>query len=154
MVRALELAELGASLAPAGDDALWTSATRHPTAARRPCSVPRAELHRRIEARTRAMLDGGVVEEVQALLAGPRPVSATFARAHGLQDVAALLAGEIDRATAEERLNARTRQYAKRQETWLRRLPGVHLVDGTRRPAETAARIAAVLAAAPLPSGA
>jgi tRNA dimethylallyltransferase len=95
-----------------------------------------------------------VLQEVRALLEGPRPVSSTFARAHGLQDVTALLHGEIDRATAEERLNARTRQYARRQETWLRRLPGVHAVDGTLPPAEAAARIAALLAGAPLPSGA
>ena len=116
--------------------------------------VPRAELHRRIAARTQAMLDGGVVAEVATLLAGTHPVSTTFARAHGLQDVTALLLGEIDRPTAAARLDARTRQYAKRQETWLRRLPGVHLVDGTRPAAEVAGRIAALLEGAPLPSGA
>jgi tRNA dimethylallyltransferase len=153
VVRGLELAALGHSLAPSGEDELWTGSMRHPTLLVA-LQVPRTELRRRIAARTRAMLDGGVVEEVAALLAARRPPSATFARAHGLDDVRALLEGRIDRATCERLLTERTRQYAKRQETWLRRLPGVRLVDATAAPAEVAARIAALAAGSPLPSSA
>ncbi len=153
VVRALELVALGHSLAPAGDDELWTGSMRHPTLLVE-LDVPRAELHRRIAARTRAMLDGGVVEEVAALLARPRPPSATFDRAHGLDDVRALLGGRIDRATCERLLTERTRQYAKRQQTWLRRLPGLQPVAATGPPHEVAARIAALVAGAPLPSSA
>ena len=58
-VRALELVALGRSLVPAGDDDLWSGTTRHPTLLVG-LEVPRAELHRRIAERTRAMLDGGV----------------------------------------------------------------------------------------------
>jgi tRNA dimethylallyltransferase len=80
---------------------------------------PRAELHRRIAARTRLMLDGGAVAEVAALTA----VSATCEMAIGLREIRRLLAGEISRAACEELINAATRQYAKRQETWFRREP-------------------------------
>ena len=154
VVRALELVALGHTLVPAGDDELWSDATRHPTLFVG-LDVPRAELHRRIAERTRAMLDGGVVEEVRALLARPEPVSSTFARAHGLSDVIELLEG-APRAACEQRLVERTRQYAKRQQTWLRRLSRVHLVDGTLAVNEAAAQIDVLLAAererSPLPS--
>ena len=92
------------------------------------------------------MLDGGVVEEVRALLARPEPVSSTFARAHGLSDVVELLEG-APRAACEQRLVERTRQYAKRQQTWLRRLRRVRLVDGTLPVNEAAAEIEVLLAA-------
>ncbi len=77
----------------------------------------RADLHARIARRTRQMLDGGALEEV-ATLTG---VSTNCEKAIGFREIRALLAGEIDRATCEELINAATRQYAKRQETWFRR---------------------------------
>ncbi len=77
----------------------------------------RADLHARIAQRTRAMLDGGALEEVAAL----PDVSANFEKAIGFREIRALLVGEIDRATCEDLINAATRQYAKRQETWFRR---------------------------------
>lgn len=77
----------------------------------------RAELHARIAARTRMMLDGGAIDEVSALPS----VSATCEKAIGFREIRAFLAGEVDRTTCEERINAATRQYAKRQETWFRR---------------------------------
>lgn len=77
----------------------------------------RADLHARIALRTRAMLDGGALEEVAAL----SNVSPNCEKAIGFREIRALLAGGIDRATCEDRINAATRQYAKRQETWFRR---------------------------------
>ena len=77
----------------------------------------RADLHARIAHRTRAMLAGGAIEEVAAL---PN-VSATCAKAIGFREIQALLAGRIDRAACEDLINAATRQYAKRQETWFKR---------------------------------
>jgi tRNA dimethylallyltransferase len=88
--------------------------------------VPSDEIRRRIAARTRAMFERGVEEEVRAALR--HPISGTAARIHGLQDVTALLAGEIDRDEAIRRLDVRTRQYAKRQRVWMRRLPGLRPV--------------------------
>ena len=48
-------------------------------------------------------------------------VSTNCEKAIGFREIRALLVGEIDRATCEDRINAATRQYAKRQETWFRR---------------------------------
>lgn len=77
----------------------------------------RSDLHARIALRTRAMLDGGALEEVAAL----SEVSTNCEKAIGFREIRALLSGKIDRATCEELINAATRQYAKRQETWFRR---------------------------------
>ena len=77
----------------------------------------RADLHARIALRTKAMLDGGALEEVAAL----SNVSTNCGKAIGFREIRALLAGEINRAACEELVNAATRQYAKRQETWFRR---------------------------------
>ena len=77
----------------------------------------RPDLHRRIARRTKAMLDGGAMEEVAALT----EVSDNLEKAIGFREIRDLLAGRTDRATCEELINAATRQYAKRQETWFRR---------------------------------
>ena len=141
IVRALELAELGESLAPADADALWTDDTRHPTRLFG-LQIDRALVHERINARTPRLLDDGGIAEIAMLLNDPRPLSHTADRAHGLDDVRELQAGTIDRAECERRLSARTRQYAKRQDTWLRRLASAELVDANRDPAVVAAEIA------------
>ncbi len=78
---------------------------------------PREELHRRIAARTRSMLDGGAVQEVAAL----PDASATCRKAIGFQEIRALVDGKTNRPACEEAINIATRQYAKRQETWFRR---------------------------------
>ena len=87
------------------------------------------ELDRRIAARTEAMFEAGVEDEVRAALAEHR-FSETAARMHGLQDVQALLAARSTVDEAMRRMTLRTRQYAKRQRTWMRRLPGVVEVRG------------------------
>lgn len=78
---------------------------------------PREILHARIAARTRAMFDAGVIDEIAAL----GPVSATCEKAIGLREIRSLIAGEITLASCIELITAATRQYAKRQETWFRR---------------------------------
>jgi len=142
VVRALELHAAGSSLAP-DRDSLWADDARHPTTLIG-LDVPAAAVAARIERRTRAMFAGGVVEEVRAARA-TGPFSLTAERIHGLQDVTDLLEGRIDRAEAERRLVVRTRRYAKRQRTWMRRLPGLRLVDADREPAAVAAEIEAAL---------
>jgi tRNA dimethylallyltransferase len=144
VVRALELAELGSSLAPA-DDRLFATDTRLPTRVFG-LVVPRAVLHARIAGRVDAMLARGVLDEVAAAVAEREP-SATAARALGLDLLRAVLRGETGVAVARDALVARTRQYARRQEIWLRRIPGLQTVDGTLPPAEAAAAIAGALAA-------
>lgn len=129
LVRGLELAEAGRSLVP-DDDRLWGNGTRYPTLIVG-IDVPADELERRIVARTDDMFARGVVEEVRAALdAG---VSATAAKALGLAEIATL-----PEADARERIAIRTRRYAAYQRKWMRRIPGLVSVDGTRSPEEVA----------------
>jgi tRNA dimethylallyltransferase len=139
VVRALELADAGHSLA-AEESLLWSAETRHPTLVAGLTLAP-AETARRIAARTEAMFAGGVVEEVRRARS-QHAFSSTAERIHGLQDVTALLAGEITREEAARRLETRTRRYAKRQRTWMRRLPAVRAVDADRDPGAVAGDIA------------
>ncbi len=129
VIRALELAEAGESLVPA-EDRLWAETTRHPTLIVG-LDLPVAELERRIVARTAAMFDRGVVDEVRAALAAG--VSLTAAKALGLDEIATL-----PEAEARERIVVRTRRYAAYQRKWMRRIPGLVSVDGTRSPEEVA----------------
>lgn len=129
VVRALELAATGASLAPA-TDRLWAEETRHPTVLVG-LDVPRDILERRIEERTRAMFDAGVVDEVRAALAAP--ISSTARKTLGLDEVAAL-----PREEAMEAIVVRTRRYAAYQRKWMRRVPGLVMVDADRPPGEIA----------------
>jgi tRNA dimethylallyltransferase len=136
VVRALELAEGGSSLRPA-NDRLWSGETRHPTTIFG-LEVRREEVARRIEARTRAMFERGVEEEVRRALT--RPVSPTARSIHGLRDVA-----ELPRDEALETLIVRTRRYAAYQRKWMRRIPGLVTVAANRPPGEVAEEIVARL---------
>jgi tRNA dimethylallyltransferase len=139
VVRALELAEAGSSLRPR-EDRLWSEHTRQPTLIVG-LEVPREELLRRIELRTRLMFEGGVEEEVRQALSGP--VSATARSVFGLREVA-----ELPREEAIEALIVRTRRYAAYQRKWMRRIPGLVSVRADRPPAEVAAEILGSLAGA------
>jgi tRNA dimethylallyltransferase len=136
VVRALELAEQGHSLTP-GESTLWTSAYRHPTRVLG-IELPPAVVRERIAARTRRMFGQGVADEVRRARA-MGPFSSTAARIHGLQDVTAFLDGVIDEEEAIRRLDTRTRQYAKRQRVWMRRLPDVRPVGSVEEMLEAAA---------------
>jgi len=135
VVRALELADAGASLA-AGRDRLWAAETRHPTLVVG-LDVPKRVLDQRIEERTRAMFDEGVQEEVSRALAGT--VSLTARQALGLEEVATL-----PRKEAIAALVVRTRRYAAYQRKWMRRIPGIAMVGADRPPGEIADDIVAL----------
>jgi tRNA dimethylallyltransferase len=78
----------------------------------------------RCDRRLAAMFDEGAIEEVQRLLARDDiPADAPIRRAIGVPEIAAMLAGDIDRDTALDRSRLATRQYAKRQYTWFRNQP-------------------------------
>jgi tRNA dimethylallyltransferase len=126
VVRALELAEVGASLAPGDTSQLWTEETRRPTLIFG-LDVPAETLNRRIEERARAMVERGVVEEVSRALEGS--LSPTARKAIGLEDFASLPLED-----AVEETIRRTRQYAAYQRKWLRRIPGVVSVRADRPP--------------------
>jgi tRNA dimethylallyltransferase len=135
VVRALELAEAGASLSPERDR-LWSEDTRHPTLIVG-LDVPREELDRRIAARTQRMLERGVVAEVQEALAGE--VSATARTIHGLREFA-----DLPPLEAAAAYDARVRRYAAYQRKWMRRIPGIRMVDATRATNTVAAEIVAM----------
>jgi tRNA dimethylallyltransferase len=133
LIRALELAETGTSLV-VGQDRLWSTETRRPTAVLG-LQVDAAVLDQRIRARTVEMFTRGVVDEVRsALRAG---VSPTAAKTLGLDEIARL------GPDALEPIVARTRRYAAYQRKWMRRIPGVVLVDGNRPPGVVADEILA-----------
>ncbi len=116
--RALEICLLSGEKASALRDR-WEARTAEISSQLRGLVIhrSRADLHARIALRTRAMLDGGAVEEVASLT----NISPNCEKAIGFREIRSLLTGEIDRATCEALINAATRQYAKRQETWFRR---------------------------------
>ncbi|HEX4086536.1 MAG TPA: tRNA (adenosine(37)-N6)-dimethylallyltransferase MiaA [Chthoniobacteraceae bacterium] len=91
----------------------------------------REDLYARIDARVRQMFAQGVVEEVRAAAAGP-----TASQAIGYADIQALLRGEITLETCIATIQQRTRRYAKRQLTWLRRenrFPKLNLTNQPHR---------------------
>jgi tRNA dimethylallyltransferase len=129
IVRALELAETGSSLAPR-EGKLWSEAMRYPTLVVG-LEVPRHELDRRIAERTREMFERGAQEEARRALAGP--ISGTARTIHGL-----LEAAELPRDEAIEALARRTRRYAAYQRKWMRRIPGLVSLPADRPPGEVA----------------
>ncbi|HUY72089.1 MAG TPA: hypothetical protein VMV08_07585 [Gaiellaceae bacterium] len=138
VVRALELAEAGASLAPAKDQ-LWAEETRHPTLLVG-LALDADELDTRIEARVHAMIERGAVAEARAAWA--RPLSDTARKVLGIEELATLPATEAAAA-----LTAATRRLARYQRKWLRRLPVAATLDAARRPEEIADEIVALAGA-------
>jgi len=132
VVRALELAAAGSSLAPRKEQ-LFAGAWRHPTLVVG-LDVPKEELERRIVERTQRMFDGGVEEEVRAAL--ERGLSSTARKVIGIDEVSTLTRDEAVAA-----LVIRTRRYAAYQRKWMRSLEGVVMVAADRSPKETAAEI-------------
>lgn len=85
--------------------------------------LPRPELHRRIAERVEAMLNAGLVDEVRALLAAGCPKDARPMQAIGYRQVLDYLDGQYDLPQLASAITIATRQYAKRQNTWFKKLP-------------------------------
>jgi tRNA dimethylallyltransferase len=130
------LARLSLEKAPAEatDSELWSPDTRHPTTIFG-LDMERARLYERIDARTEAIISAGAEQEaLRAEAAGP---SRTARKALGFDE---LLAGDI------EAMKKRSRNYARRQLTWQRKIPNLQAIDRTgRTDSEVAAEIAAQL---------
>ena len=139
VVRALELAGQGASLAPERDR-LWGDGMRRPATVA-VVAWPRADLRARIALRTEAMLAGGAVEEVRALREADVEPSPTAARILGLAQIGAYLDGKATLAECAAEITLRTGQYARRQETWARRIPGAIELAGADGPERNADRL-------------
>jgi tRNA dimethylallyltransferase len=136
LVRALELSDAGELEPPEGPSQLWSEELRRPTLLAG-LTMERAALYAAIDARVDAMLAAGAREEVvRAHAAG---ASETARKALGFEE---LLSGDV------EAMKRRTRNYAKRQLTWMRKLAGVRAIDVTDRdPADVAREILAELPA-------
>ncbi|HET9154374.1 MAG TPA: isopentenyl transferase family protein [Solirubrobacterales bacterium] len=126
------LAELSLRKVPpdSKDSELWSPETRHP-AAIFGLDMERASLYERIDARTEAIVAAGAAEEARRADAlGP---GRTARKALGFDE---LLAGDL------ETMKRRSRNYARRQLTWMRKVPNLHYIDRTGlSDAEVAARI-------------
>ncbi|HEX6026274.1 MAG TPA: tRNA (adenosine(37)-N6)-dimethylallyltransferase MiaA [Solirubrobacter sp.] len=137
IIRAHELLEAGHEPPPPAhtpESQLWTTQTRHPTVLAA-LVMDRQRLANKIGERVDAMVANGAIEEVQR--AHEANASATARRALGFEE---LLNHDI------EAMKTRTRRYAKRQLTWLRKLPGAHLIDVTdREPTDVAAELLAII---------
>ncbi len=123
------LAELSLEKVPPNTETseLWSPETRHPTAIFG-LTMEREQLYRRIDARVDAIVAAGAEDEVRRAQAlGP---SHTARKALGFSE---LLEGDIDR------MKQRSRNYARRQMTWMRKLPNVRQIDMTERSPEQAA---------------
>jgi tRNA dimethylallyltransferase len=130
IVRALELLDAGELEPPAAESQLWTDEVRHPTLLIG-LVMDRQQLYERIDTRVEQMLAAGAEEEVRR--ANSAGASATARKALGFEE---LLTGDV------EGMKRRTRNYARRQLTWMRKLAGVQVLDTTgRSAAEVAAEI-------------
>jgi tRNA dimethylallyltransferase len=113
------------------EPSLWTAELRHPTLL---CGLvlERSALYAAIDERVERMVAGGAADEVRRAAAAG--ASATARKALGFDE---LMGGDI------EGMKRRTRNYAKRQLTWMRRLPGLETIDAEgRSAADLAAEIA------------
>lgn len=115
------LAELSLVKVPPGaaDSELWSPQTRHPTTIFG-LDMDRDRLYERIDARVEAIVAAGAEEEARRADAlGP---GRSAPKALGFDE---LLAGDI------EQMKKRSRNYARRQLTWMRKIPNLHGIDRT-----------------------
>lgn len=119
---------------PGEESELWSPETRRPTAIFG-FTMEREELYRRIDARVDAIVAAGAEAEVRA---AEHMAGRTARKALGFRE---LLAGDIDG------MKRRSRNYARRQMTWMRKMPNVATVDVTgREPFDVADEVVHILA--------
>jgi len=88
----------------------------------------REDMWERIDRRVDRMMADGLAEEVRALLDSGVPERCTAMQAIGYKEMVCALRGDGDVRAAAEEIKLRSRQYAKRQLTWLRRNPAIHWI--------------------------
>lgn len=97
--------------------------------------MERSALYARINARVDKMLADGLVAETRQLLADGVAADALSMRSIGYRQMVWYLQGQMDKATAVEKLKQATRNFAKRQVTWYRQMPYIHWFDLAEEPA-------------------
>jgi tRNA dimethylallyltransferase len=121
IVRALELLDTGELEPPERESELWTDDVRRPTLLIG-LVMERELLYERIDARVAQMVSDGAHDEVRR--ANAAGASVTARKALGFEE---LLAADVPA------MQRRTRNYAKRQLTWMRKLAGINQIDVTGR---------------------
>jgi tRNA dimethylallyltransferase len=127
MIRALEVCELtGKPISAWQKEWKTTKAPLAPTEQPRILwlNLPRSELYVRIDQRVEDMFAAGFVDEVKALRSLTRPLSREAAYALGYREVMEYLDAKLLLQETVRRIQTRSRQFAKRQMTWFRHLPG------------------------------
>ena len=138
VVRALEMLDEGESYArrhrglrahePHYDAQIWG------------LTMDRGRLYERIDARVDAMVEAGLVDEVRGLAARGLTAELTAGQAIGYKEILQALAGECSLDEAVAAVKLRSRRYAKRQLSWLRRDGRVRWIDLDATDAEGAAQ--------------
>jgi tRNA dimethylallyltransferase len=133
IVRALELLDAGELEPPEGESQLWTAEVRRSTLLVG-LVMDRERLYALIDARVGEMIAAGAEQEVRRAQAAGASITAR--KALGFDE---LLTGDV------EAMKRRTRNYARRQLTWMRKLAAVNEIDTTARsPAQVAAEVFAL----------
>lgn len=126
VVRALEIHQLTGKPASAHRAEHGFAADRYPFRMF-VLSPPRAQLYAAINARTRAMFEGGLIDEVKALV-GQGYLEAAPMRSVGYVEALAVVEGRLTRDQAIDTAAQRTRHYAKRQLTWFKKEAGAQFL--------------------------
>jgi tRNA dimethylallyltransferase len=127
VVRALELLDSGELEPPPDSSELWSASMRHPTLLVG-LTMDRERLYARIDARVLEMVAAGAEDEVRRAAAAGASVTAR--KALGFEE---LLTGDV------EAMQRRSRNFARRQLTWMRKLAGVNVLDATDQPPQALA---------------
>ena len=92
-------------------------------------SMPREKLYQRINNRVDAMVKAGIFQETQGLLAQGIPADCQAMKSIGYHQIIAYLSGTYDRGTCIDKIKQATRNFAKRQITWYKRMPYIHWLE-------------------------
>ena len=142
IVRALELLDSGERPPPPPEQSqLWNQELRHPTILAG-LVMQRETLYERIDARVEAIVAAGAIAEIRR--AEQAGASATARKALGFEEV---LTGDV------AAMKRRTRNYARRQLTWMRKLAGAQLIDVTNQTPQAVATQVLALDAPRSPAG-
>ncbi len=146
LVRALEAAEAAAEKSgktiSAERHRLWSSDSPYEVASFG-LMRPREEIYRLIDERVESMLAAGAIEEVRAARQGH--VSDTATQAIGFREIGDYLDGKITLEDTAAVIKQKSRRYAKRQLTWMRKMPDIVRIDLAGSDAGVTVRAAAAI---------
>ena len=128
VIRAIEAAESGDDLSHSKSEELVYDAAVFGL------RMERSVLYDRINRRVDIMLEQGLIEETRRLLAEGVPETAQSMQAIGYRQTVLYLKGEWDKATAVDKIKQATRNFAKRQFTWYKKMPYVQWFDLPTQP--------------------